>query len=101
MLPVTPARLLLVASGVAAMAGCGPRLSDRECRELLDRYTLLLLRAEAPRLPADQVDQLRLQAQVRLAASPELARCAGRVSRRAYDCAMRAASPDEIERCLL
>ncbi|HOU94705.1 MAG TPA: hypothetical protein PLU22_26825 [Polyangiaceae bacterium] len=98
---MTPARLLLVAVAAAGVAGCGPRLSDRECRDLLDRYTLLLLRAEAPRLPADEIDRLRVQAQVRLAARPELARCAGRVSRRAYDCAMRAASSDEIERCLL
>ncbi len=98
---MTTPRCLLVVVAVAAATGCGPRPSERECRALLDRYTVLLLRSQQPRLPADELDHRRAQAQVRLTVRPELARCGGRVSRRAYDCALRATSADEIERCLL
>jgi len=92
---------LLVAVAVGGATGCAPRPSERECRDLLDRYTVLLLRAQEPRMPADELDHRRGQAQLRLGARPELARCGDRVSRRAYQCAMRATSSDDIERCLL
>ncbi|MBN2196897.1 MAG: hypothetical protein JW751_29100 [Polyangiaceae bacterium] len=82
-------------------AGCGRRVSDDECRELLDHYTVRLLKALDPRAPGAEIDRLRLEAQIRLAMRSGLASCGDRVSRRAFDCAMRAGTPDEIERCLL
>lgn len=89
--------LLLALSAI----GCARRLTEDECRELLDRYAMLLIRGADPSLSSLEVDRLRLEAQRRFTTGPGREQCAVKVSRRAYRCAMSAGSTDAIERCLL
>jgi hypothetical protein len=93
---------LVLAAGVAwAACGCGHPLSADECNELLDHYTERLVRAQSPALSDDEVARAERDARAKAAADPAFAQCSTKVSRRQWECAMKAPSPDAIEQCLL
>ncbi len=84
-----------------SLGGCGEPLQSAECTALLDRYVTLL--AESDRPSTTEADLLKLRAQARETAArdPAFQRCSERVSRRQFECAMRAAHVDRLEQCLL
>ncbi len=83
------------------LSGCGRSLEPSECNALLDHYTELLAHAKNPTLPDPEVERLQSQARSQAAADPEFSRCSAKVSRSQWECAMKAPSVDEVERCLL
>jgi hypothetical protein len=87
---------------LAALASaCSRPLDAGECTGLLDHYTELLVRQERLGVSDDEVQRLKAGARTRAAGSPEFAKCATKVSRSQWECAMKAPSVDEVERCLL
>ena len=92
---VLGAALLLLAGG------CGKRLDDNECQALLDHYVELLVKSDRPGTNAAELHKLQLQARDKAKDDPEFRECSGRVSRRAFDCAMNAPNADVLEQCLL
>lgn len=102
MLPLTRRRLRGRACAFALVASaCGEPVTPAECAELLDRYTEQLLLSDRRDVAAQERQRLREETQVRGALHPELLRCSRRVSRRQFECAMKAVSVDEMERCLI
>jgi hypothetical protein len=89
--------LLLV---VLALGGCGRRPSPTECTALLDRYTEKLVLSDRPEVTAGEIEKLKTQARARAAEDPAFAECSSKVSRSAYDCAMKAETVDSMEICL-
>lgn len=85
------------------LAGCSKPLSAEECDQLLDHYTERLLRESAPELTGAQVAERQRQARTlaRERAEFEFDKCANRVSRSQFRCALEAGSVDQVERCLL
>ncbi len=92
-------RLLFL--GAVGLVACAQRPSDDECLELVERYTGKLLRANNPDLSDAELRRLQAEARSRAEDDPLLGRCRGQVTKREYECAMHAPSPDEIEKCLL
>lgn len=94
-----PARA--VAAALLALCGCATPLSEAECDALLAHYTERLLQSD--RKDLNELERRDLEAKSRILAhqDPAFARCSSQVSRSAYECAMKAGSADEIERCLL
>ncbi len=92
-----PALLLL------ASLSCSRKLTEEECGELLDHYTSLLIREENPGAAPELVFARQTQARLLAAQDPrfEFSACSRRVTRKQHECAMRAPSVDEIERCLI
>ena len=86
---------------LALCAGCGRPLDPAECNQLLDRYTELLVQQERRGVSDDEVERTKESARLKAAGSPEFAKCGSKVSRRQWECAMKAPSVDEVERCLL
>jgi hypothetical protein len=86
-----------------AIAGCGRRLESDECDALLNHYTEKLLRVGSPSLPAAEIvlRQERVRVLARERPEFEFHACASKVSRRQFECALAAATVDEIERCLM
>ncbi len=82
-------------------SACGPRLSEEECRTLLDKYTEKVIDQAKPSLSQGERIEKQQQARKMAELDPEFAKCASEVSRSAFECAMRANNADEIERCLL
>jgi hypothetical protein len=80
--------------------GCGPAPTPSECNALLDRYVQKLVDSDRPGVSAGELLKLQVEARARAAKDPAFAECGARVSRSAYDCAMRAETVDRIEICL-
>ncbi len=68
---------------------------------LLDRYTEFMIEQSRLKSTESQREALKHQARQQAFNDPEFWRCSDAVSRSAYNCAMKAANADEIERCLL
>jgi len=94
-------RLIAVAAFSLLGLACDRPLTPDECAELLDRYTELLVRQEHKNVSDDEVARLQTEARARASMSDEFARCPARVSRRKWQCAMKAPNVDEVEKCLL
>lgn len=86
---------------LSLLSSCGKPLAPAECNQLLDHYTELLVRQDNRTISDEEVDRSKAGARLKAAGSHEFARCSSKVSRRQWDCAMRAPSVDEVERCLL
>lgn len=97
---LSSARAALFAT-LTLLPGCSRELGDRECGELLDRYVTLLVSSD--RQDVNETDVLKLKAHARdkAARDPAFGACSERVSRRQFDCAMRADHVDRLEQCLL
>ncbi len=80
--------------------GCGRSPTPAECTALLDRYTEKLVGSDRPDVKAGELVKLKADARARAAEDPEFAECSRKVSRSAYDCAMRAETVDRMEICL-
>jgi len=79
--------------------------SAEECAALLDRYVEHRVwqfgaHDEQHRPSARELARSRDEVRARAARDPEFALCAQRITRDEADCAMRAGSADEFERCL-
>lgn len=84
-----------------AITGCGKRLDDAECQQLLDRYVELLLRDDRPKSSAGEVLRLQQDARNKAQHDPAFLQCTARVSRREFECAMSAPDANRLELCLL
>jgi hypothetical protein len=90
------ALLVLGLLGVA----CGRAPTPAECTALLDRYTEKLVGSDRPDLTPGELVKIQTTARARAAEDPEFARCSSKLSRKAYECAMRAETVDRMEICL-
>lgn len=94
-------RLSLLGAALCLLVACSRPLDATECNQLLDHYTELLVRQERRGISDEEVERLKQRARTRAAASSDFAQCAAKVSRGQWECAMKAPSVDEVERCLL
>lgn len=94
-------RALWVVSCGCFVCGCSRPLTNDECNELLEQYTERLAHSKNPDLPDPEIARLKADARKRAAEDPEFGRCSAKVSRSKWECAMKAPSVDEMERCLL
>lgn len=98
------ARALYLGAAALALfgvAGCSEPLSADECNALLDHYVSLLVSSDRPGTTDAELLRLQVEARAKAASDPAFRRCAREVSRRRFDCAMRADSTDRLEQCLL
>jgi hypothetical protein len=97
MLPLS--RALALVFPLAALA-CSRGPSPSECTALLDRYTEKLVGSDRPDVRPGDLEKLKADARARAAEDPEFAECTKKVSRSAYECAMKAETVDRMEICL-
>lgn len=93
---------LAVVGGVALTIGsCSKPLTNRECGQLLDHYTDLLLQAYRPEATGPERIAAKAAARAKARRDPAFVQCSHEVSRSAFECAMHANNPDQLEQCLL
>ncbi|MCA9629260.1 MAG: hypothetical protein KC766_16415 [Myxococcales bacterium] len=92
---------LLVTAAAASSAGCSQPIEQRECDQLLDRYTEFLMHDQEPDVAFEEVRRRQHEARAKASTSPEFATCSDRVTRRQYECAMQAPNADRLEQCLV
>lgn len=93
--------LLVLVLACTSAFGCSKLIDEKRCAELLDHYTDRLIDQSRPRATAGEREQLRSRTRAKALLDPEFRACPQRVSEEAFDCAVRASSSDEIERCLM
>lgn len=98
---VSSAGLLLFASLTSLHCACRSELAKRDCDKLLEKYVELLARHDLGGVSSERMLRLKLEAKARAERDPHFAECQARVSRKDFECAMRAADPGELERCML
>ncbi len=94
-------RLGLLAVFVGCLTCCGKPLNADDCAQLLDHYVVLLAGSDRPETNAEQRNHMRQQAREMSKLDPEFGRCARQVSRRKFECAMKAPNTDAFEQCLM
>ena len=99
-MPVGPRAFpaLLLATLVAA---CARDPNPDECDQLLDHYTELLVRQGNKDVTDDELGRLKRESRTKAAADREFSQCGNKLSRRQWECAMKAPTVDDVERCLL
>lgn len=95
-----PLRLALALALPLSALACSRGPSPAECTALLDRYTEKLVGSDRPDVKAGELEKLKADARARAAEDPEFAECTKKVSRSAYECAMKAETVDRMEICL-
>jgi hypothetical protein len=80
---------------------CGRSLSQGECDALLDRYVEKLVGSDRPGTTAAEIIELQRSARRRAGTDPAFVECRSEVSRKKFECAMKAETVDRMEICLL
>jgi hypothetical protein len=96
-----PARAWAAFGALLVATGCGKRLEPTECRQLLDHYVELLLRDDRPGAGTGELMRVQQEARKKAERDPAFRQCSDRVSRRGFDCAMKAQDANKLEQCLL
>jgi hypothetical protein len=91
---------LAVLGALACAAGCKAKATAAQCDELLDHYAVLAAREAHPDASAEEVEAARRQARDEARGDDQFKNCSSEVSQSEYDCAMRASTPDSVEKCL-
>ena len=97
--------LLLVASlatlaGVGGLTSCKRKVSQKQCDELLDRFSTLVVKERFPDAGADAlaVEQTRERAEAK--SDDAFKNCTSEVQADEHACAMKAASSEALIKCL-
>ena len=93
--------LLLVATLATAgsAASCKKKVSSKQCDELLDRFSELVVKEHFPDAGADQIAAERTRERAE-AKGDELKNCTSEVQPNEYECAMRATTSEALIKCL-
>ena len=92
---------LRIALALVLLASCKPRITQKECDALLDRYAELLVTENAPAATTPPEVFAEAKAQVKEAAQANaVVKSCDEVRRPAFICAISASTTDEFERCL-
>ncbi|MGA7118530.1 MAG: hypothetical protein WBY94_00460 [Polyangiaceae bacterium] len=101
MLAVTrPATWSLLATVVASICGCHPKVTATQCEQLLDRYAQLVVTERFPDASAEQIGLERDREKREARGDDAFKNCSSEVSQAEFACAMRALNADAFEKCL-
>ena len=86
---------------VLSLTACNEPISREQCDALLDHYVERLTQSDGRETSAEELMRLQRDARAKAARDPEFSRCTEEISKRELECALRAPSADEVERCVL
>jgi hypothetical protein len=91
------ALLLILGAGVFAMLGCRKVATQPQCDAIVDRYVDLVVRASPD---AGAVEETKKKVREMAEADEDFRSCTTHVEVAQYECAMKAMTPEAIEKCL-
>jgi hypothetical protein len=92
--------LLLVLAMPALEAGCKRRVTQAQCDAIVERYAELVVRDALPDASASVVDEERERERAAAHGDDSFKNCTSELRASDYECAMRAPTPDALEKCL-
>ena len=93
-------RALALLIAIGCSVGCKPKASATQCDRLLDRYAELVVKERILDASADQIKAERDREKSEARSDDAFKNCSSEVSQLEFDCAMRAATADDLEKCL-
>lgn len=90
----------LVALALVASAGCKKKISPAQCEAIVDRYAELVVKDAVPDASADTIAKERAREKSEAHGDDAFKNCASELDPADYECAMKAATPDALEKCL-
>lgn len=84
---------------VAALGGCKKKVSAKQCDELLDRFSELVVKEHFPDAGPEQVAAERTRERAE-AKGDELKNCTSEVQPEEHACAMKATTSEALIKCL-
>ena len=91
---------LAVASSTGLIPACREKVTPAQCDTLVARYAELVVREKMPKAPAEEVQAEQKRVRQESAGDENFRNCTTEVRPTEYECAMAAATPDAIEKCL-
>ena len=83
-----------------AATGCKHRVTQADCDALVEHYAELVVRERFPDASADQLAAERTREKSEARGDDAFKNCTAEVQRAELDCALRATTPDAVEKCL-
>jgi hypothetical protein len=90
----------VVALGLVLWPGCRQKVSQAQCDALVVRYAELVVRDKMPDAPDEVVQAQQKRVREEAAGDEGFRNCTTEIGPREFDCAMAAATPDAVEKCL-
>jgi hypothetical protein len=88
-----------IVAAVWLATGCKPKVSARQCDEIIDRFADMVVRERFPDAGADEITKER-QREREEAKSDELRNCTSEVQLPEHACAIKATSSKALLKCL-
>ena len=82
------------------LAGCKKKVTPAQCEAIVDRYAELVVKEKMPDASAETIASERTREKSEAHGDEVFKNCAAEVDLRDYDCAMKAATPEALEKCL-
>lgn len=93
-------RLVVLLALPLLLSACHKKASQTQCDAILDRYAELLTKEHLPDASAAAVDAEKKREREESRGDDDFRNCTSEVEESDYQCAMKAATADALERCL-
>ena len=82
------------------LASCKKKVTPAQCEAIVDRYAELVVKEKMPDASAETIAAERAREKSEAHGDEVFKNCAAEVDPNDYDCAMKAATPTALEKCL-
>lgn len=89
-----------VALAFVMLAGCKKKVTPAQCEAIVDRYAELVVKEKMPDASAETIANERTREKSEAHGDEVFKNCAAEVDPGDYDCAMKATTPEALEKCL-
>ena len=93
-------KLAKLALAIALCASCKKKVTPAQCEAIVDRYAELVVKTQMPDASAETIAAERTREKSEAHGDEVFKNCAAEVDPGDYDCAMKAATPEALEKCL-
>jgi hypothetical protein len=90
----------LAAAMLVGALGCKKKVTQEQCEAIVDRYAELVVKTQMPDASAEAVAAERTREKSEAHGDEVFKNCAAEVDPEDYTCAMKATTPEALEKCL-
>ena len=91
---------VVLAVMLSSVLGCKKKVTPAQCEAIVDRYAELVVKEKMPDASAVTIATERTREKNEAHGDEVFKNCAAEVDPSDYDCAMKAATPEALEKCL-
>ena len=95
-----PLKRVALAVVLIGAASCKKKVTPVQCEAIVDRYAELVVKEKMPDASAETIANERTREKSEAHGDEVFKNCAAEVEPSDYDCAMKAATPAALEKCL-